>query len=69
MGNIKVTIQTEDRLKAINNLSQAVSDVAKALLVGTHVEVSNCTFNNAETGIVIDTADDVTENTVTELKE
>ena len=55
MGNIKVTVQTEKRLNAINNLSEAVKLVAQALAVGTKVEVSNNIFNGGDPGLSINT--------------
>ncbi len=66
MGEIIVTVQTEERLRAINNLSKAISDVAKALASNVTVEIKNNSISCAENGIKIDTAQTVDR---TEIKE
>ena len=63
---IKVTVQTEDRLQAITNLSAAIKAVAEALSVGTHVEISNNTFNGQGTAIKVDVAEVVNETIIKE---
>ena len=67
MAEIKVTVQTEKRLNAINNLSQAIADVAKALSSGTHVTVNDCNFVNTDMGIQIETDEKVTETKIENL--
>jgi len=64
MGTIKVTIQTEKRLNAINNLSEAVKYVAKALSSGTQVAISNCNFQGGDPALNIDTASVVNETKI-----
>ncbi len=68
---IKVTIQKEDRLHAINKMASAIEQLSRALCVGTKVEISNNVVNGAEgeTGIHIDTADDITETKILDTGE
>ena len=63
-GKIQVTVQTEERLRAIMELAQAINKLAGALSISTHVAVTDCRFSGPDIGISIDTADDVTETTV-----
>jgi len=60
MGTV-VTVQQQDRLVAINNLSIAIRKVAEALASNVNVTVSKCTFHNGYPAIRIDTAQDITE--------
>lgn len=69
MGEIKVTVQTEDRLRAINNLSIAVRRVAEALLIGTNVTIKDCKIKNNGTAINIDTSENVTETKIERVTE
>ena len=68
MGEIKVTVQTEKLLQAINNLSIAIRDLAKALGLGTQVDIKDCTFTGLDPGaeamVVIETAEEVTETKI-----
>ena len=48
MGQVKVTVQTEKRLEAINNLASAIKCVAMALSVGTQVNISDCKFTGGD---------------------
>ena len=45
---ITVKIQTEERLTAINNLSFAIRDCAKALADNVSVHIRNCNISNAD---------------------
>ena len=67
MAEIKVIVQTEKRFEAINNLSQAIADVAKALSSGTHVNVNDCVFNGADIGMKIETDEKVTETKIEKM--
>ena len=67
MGQVRVTVQKENRLRAINNLSIAVRKVAEALAYQTKVEISDCTISHVDTGIVVDTNDDVLETKIEKL--
>ena len=58
-GMVKVTVQREDRLRAITVLSETVRELARALNTAPQVFVTNCTVNNSEVGIRIDTEDNV----------
>ena len=66
MGKIRVTVQTEERLKAINNLSFAIKKVAEALAEGTHVTISDCTFysSDAEPAVSVDTTQETKETLI-----
>jgi len=66
MGQIKITVQTEQRMEAITNMAKAIYELSKALGVGTHVAISDCNFRNVANGPVIniDAAEKVTETTV-----
>ncbi len=68
MGSIQVTVQTTDRLKAINNLSAAIRSVAEALIQPIRVELNNNHINNAKIGIAIDTTEEVTETIIKETE-
>ena len=69
MGKIKITVQTEKRLKAITELSIAIRNVAEALNESVKVVVENCTFNNNDIGAQIDTQEDIKETKIFEEKE
>ena len=68
-GKIQVTVQTEDRLKAINNLSEAIRDVARALVSNVRVIIKDSAFNHIKNGIAvnIDTAQKVEKTEIKEL--
>ena len=66
MGEIKVTVQTEDRLRAINNLCEAIKNVSKALASNVRVDISDCHIQSSGTAIAIDAS---LENTKTEILE
>ena len=66
---IKITVQTEDRLKAINNLSAAIRDCAKALCTNVSVDIINNSFDvkGKNPAIKIDTTQEVTKTTIKEV--
>jgi len=68
---IKVTTQQEDRLHAINKMASAIEQLARALCVGTTVEISNniFTLEEGETGIHVDTDIDIKETKIWETGE
>jgi len=66
MGNIKVTVQTEKRLNAINNLSEAIKHVAEALAIGTKVEITNNTLGG-NPAVSVDVEEDVSETIVEKI--
>ena len=59
MGKINVKVQTADRLTAINNLSAAIRDVARALATNVTVNIKNNEFIGGETGITVDTEKEI----------
>lgn len=61
MGEIRVTVQTEDRLLAINNLAIAIRKLAEALASGTSVSIVDNVFHDGDPAILIDTAEEVTK--------
>lgn len=67
---IRVTVQREDRLRAINNLSEAILAVARALHYGCDVSISGCLFTSSggESGISISTEEEVTRTEILELE-
>ena len=67
-GKISVTVQREDRLKAINSLSRAIEKVADALTTPVRVTIESCTIKNAGLGMSIDTPEDVTKTMIKEIK-
>lgn len=67
MGEIKVTVQTEERLKAINNLSIAIRKVAEALAAGTTVEIRDNTFQGGDPAISVDTGEEVSETKIEKI--
>jgi len=67
-GEIRVTVQREDRLKAITELSKAIRQVAEALNQSPHVSIGNCVFKEMNTGILIDTETEVTRTEIKEVK-
>lgn len=66
-GQIKVTVQREDRLQAIIKLSSAIESLARALHGTMKVEIRDCCVTANGTGISIDTEDVVTETLITEI--
>jgi hypothetical protein len=64
MGEIKVTVQTEKRLDVISNLAVAVKELSKALGIGTHVSLTNCTFSGGDPAVSIDTSEETTETII-----
>ena len=70
-GRIQVTVQREDRLKAIGDLAEAIKIVAKALDCPTHVYISHCTLRDIKGGfgIGIDTEEDVTRTEIKEMED
>ena len=67
MGNVKVTVQTEKRLNAINNLAEAIKHVAKALATGSRVEIINNTFNGGDPAVSVDVEEDILETIVEKI--
>ena len=63
-GQIRVTVQTADRMKAITELAQAVNELAGALSATASVYITDNVFNATGVGISIDTEPEVTETTV-----
>lgn len=68
MEKIRVTVQREDRLRAINNLSEAILVVAKALNTAPSVVVKNNVISDVKDGdgIRIDTEDKITRTEIIE---
>lgn len=66
MGKITVNIQREDRLTAINNLSKAIYEVAKALTTPTQVTVNGCHFEGGNPAVNISASDVVDTETLTQ---
>jgi len=66
--SIKVIVQKEDRIKAINELAMAIKHLALALSQETRVEIKDVKIYNKseEPAIKIDTAEDVTETIIKE---
>ena len=58
-GMVKVTVQREDRLRAITTLSEAIKFLAQALNTAPNVYVTNCSVTGSDVGIQIDTEDRV----------
>ena len=67
MGEVKVTIQTEKRLIAINNLSIAIRKVAEALASGTRVEIVDNVFHGGDPSILVDTDEEVIETKIKKI--
>ena len=67
METVTVTVQQADRLMAINNLSMAIKDVARALATNVEVSISGCTFKGGNPAVNIDTAQDVTETEIVKV--
>lgn len=63
VGTVKVMVQTEERLRIINNLSLAILQVAEALNSNTIVEIKDNIFNGG--GVSLTSVDDVEK---TEIK-
>jgi len=68
-GKISVTVQREDRLRAINSLSRAIEKVADALTTPVQVSIKSCTVKNTEVGMSVDTAEDVTKTEIKEVED
>ena len=68
-GQIRVTVQEADRLRAITRLSEAVVYLAKALSVTPQVTVTGCHIEGVEDGtaIHIDTSPDIMETTIVNI--
>jgi len=58
-GSVQVTVQRENRLKAISDLAEAVKHVARALDNQAQVVVQGCYIVNSTPGIKIDTAEKI----------
>ena len=69
MGKIEVTVQREDRLKAIVNLSKAIKEVACALNSAPRINISGCNISNVDTGINLMAHDEVTKTIIMEIDE
>ncbi len=62
---IKVTVQREDRLRAIMDLASAIKSLADALCTSPSVLIHDCTINGSDgIGLNIDTADKVTRTEI-----
>ena len=68
-GKISVTVQREDRLKAINSLSRAIEKVADALTTPVRVTIKDCTIKASEVGISVDNAETVIKTEIKEVKD
>lgn len=66
-GKIQVTVQTEERLRAITELAQAINKLAGALKVSTQVTITDCQFSGHDVAVNVDTAEEVTETTIREI--
>jgi len=66
IGKVEVTVQTEDRLKAITNLAIAVRCLAEALNNPVHIEVKDCTLKANDIAMLIKTNPNISR---TEIKE
>ncbi len=64
MSEVRVTVQTEDRLRAINNLSIAIRRVAEALASGTLVEIKDSVFHGGNPAVNINTVEEVTKTMI-----
>ena len=68
-GKISVTVQREDRLRAINSLSRAIEKVADALTTPVQVSIESCTIKGAEKGVSVNVAEDVAKTEIREVKD
>jgi len=68
-GQISVTVQTENRMEAINNLSKAIRDVAYALKNGPEIIIKNCIIKASDIGISVDTASENMETKIERFQE
>ena len=69
---IKVTVQREDRLKAISDLASAVKSLAEALNSSPHIDINHCTISGVgenSYAIKIDTVEEVNETMITKEEE
>lgn len=64
MGNIKVTVQTKERMTAITNLAIAIKHTAQALANDVRVEIVNNTIQTNKNGIVVNTKNKVTDTLI-----
>ena len=64
MGDIRVTVQTEKRLAAINNLSLAIRKLAEALAAGTKVEIVDNVFHGGDPAVLVETDEEVAETKI-----
>ena len=69
MGKIEVTVQTEERMAAITELSKAINRVAIALSTPPQITISNVHIENSDPGIKIDTTEGVTETIIKEIED
>ena len=61
---IKVTIQTQERMEAINNISKAILNLSVALNVATEVNITGSHISNCETGILVDNSNEIKETII-----
>jgi len=66
MGQIQVTIQTEERLQVIKSLANSLSGLVAALGAQPQVNVTGCTFTGGP-GVVIDAAEEVHKTKIVEI--
>ena len=59
---IRVTVQTEKRMRAITELAQAINKLATALAVTPQVHVTDCSL--AEGAISVNTAPEITDTSI-----
>ena len=72
VGSISVTVQREDRLLAITNLSGAILEVAKALRAAPQITVQNCRFHGPfddGTAVVIETEEEIDRTEIVTVDE
>ena len=63
-GKITINIQREERLEAINTLSMAIFEVAKALTTPINVQINDCAIHGSEVGVCIRGTDEVDTETL-----
>ena len=70
-GQIRVTVQEADRLKAITQLSEAIVYLAKALSAVPQVVIEDCFIQTVKdgTGVYVDTSQDIMKTTIESLGE
>ena len=67
MGQIKVTVQTEERMAAIGAIARACESLADALNRGVNVTIRDCSFVGGEPAISVDTMPEVTHTEIVEV--